>query len=74
VVFVHADRQDEESVDDECRAERLHREVVDPPQPPQAPDGGEEYERRARERELRNLERRAAKLGLTLSPSTTVAT
>ncbi len=32
--------------------------------------GGEEYERRARERELRNLERRAAKLGLTLMPST----
>jgi transposase len=36
--------------------------------------GGEEYERRARERELRNLERRAAKLGLTLSPSTAGAT
>ncbi len=28
--------------------------------------GGEEYERRARERELRNLEKRAAKLGMTL--------
>jgi transposase len=32
--------------------------------------GGEEYERRAREREVRNLTRRAAKLGMTLSPST----
>jgi transposase len=28
--------------------------------------GGEEYERRAREREVRNLEKRAAKLGMTL--------
>ncbi len=36
--------------------------------------GGEEYERRARERELRHLERRAAKLGMTLSPSTAAAT
>lgn len=35
--------------------------------------GGEEYERRARERELRNLERRAAKLGMTLLPSTAPA-
>ena len=35
--------------------------------------GGEEYERRARERELRNLERRAAKLGMTLMPSTAAA-
>ena len=32
--------------------------------------GGAEYERRVRERALRNLERRAAKLGMTLSPST----
>jgi transposase len=32
--------------------------------------GGEEYERRARERELRNLERRAAKLGMALGPLT----
>jgi transposase len=31
--------------------------------------GGEEYERRARERELRNLQRRAAKLGMALTPS-----
>jgi transposase len=30
--------------------------------------GGEEYERRARERELRNLEKRAGKLGMTLKP------
>ena len=29
--------------------------------------GGEDYERRARERKLRNLERRAAKLGMTFS-------
>ncbi len=35
--------------------------------------GGEEYERKARERELRNLERRAAKLGMTLRPSTASA-
>lgn len=35
--------------------------------------GGEEYERRARERELRNLERRAAKLGLRLTLSTAPA-
>jgi len=35
--------------------------------------GGEEYERRARERELRNLTRRAAKLGMTLAPSTAAA-
>jgi hypothetical protein len=32
--------------------------------------GGEEYERRARDRELRNLQRRAATLGMTLAPST----
>jgi transposase len=31
--------------------------------------GGEEYERRARERELRHLEKRAAKLGMTLVSS-----
>ena len=31
--------------------------------------GGEEYERRARERELRNLEKRAAKFGMTLVSS-----
>ncbi len=31
--------------------------------------GGEEYERRARQRELRNLEKRAAKYGMTLSPA-----
>lgn len=30
--------------------------------------GGEEYERQARQRELRNLEKRAAKLGMTLMP------
>ncbi len=35
--------------------------------------GGEEYERRARERELRNLQRRAAKLGMALMPSTAAA-
>ncbi len=35
--------------------------------------GGEEYERRARERELRNLQKRAAKLGMTLTPSTAAA-
>ena len=35
--------------------------------------GGEEYERCARERELRNLQRRAAKLGMTLAPSTAAA-
>lgn len=35
--------------------------------------GGEEYERRARERELRNLQRRAAKLGMALAPSTAVS-
>jgi transposase len=31
--------------------------------------GGEEYERMARQRELRNLEKRAAKLGMTLTPT-----
>ncbi len=36
--------------------------------------GGEEYERRAHERELRNLQKRAAKLGMTLTPSTAAAT
>jgi transposase len=35
--------------------------------------GGEEYERRARERELRNLEKRAAKLGMAITPSTAAA-
>jgi transposase len=35
--------------------------------------GGEEYERRARDRELHNLQRRAAKLGMTLAPSTAAA-
>lgn len=38
--------------------------------------GGEEYERRAREREVKNLHKRAAKLGLTvveMSPATTLA-
>ena len=31
--------------------------------------GGEEYERRARERELRNLQKRAKKLGMALVPA-----
>jgi transposase len=33
--------------------------------------GGEEYERRAREREIKNLKKRASKLGLTLSETPT---
>jgi transposase len=36
--------------------------------------GGEEYERRARQREIKNLQKRAAKLGLSLAEAPTVAT
>ena len=35
--------------------------------------GGEEYERRARERELRNLQKRATKLGMTLVSTAAVS-